>query len=112
MERDDTKYTEMQEQIKILRQEVTKLKYRDSNKEQQSPSKSHRETEPKPVPSPPTTYSPRKYHILPRNDTNLFFHLRNLKNLQGASEDNRGATHLIQNTILLLTVFKKHFSKQ
>ena len=33
-ERDDIKYKEMQEQIKILTSEVTKLKHRDSNKEQ------------------------------------------------------------------------------
>ena len=35
----------MQEQIKILTSEVTKLKHRDSNKEQQSVSKNYQQTE-------------------------------------------------------------------
>ena len=42
-ERDDIKYKEMQEKIKILISEITKLKHRDSNKEQQSPSKNYQE---------------------------------------------------------------------
>ena len=50
----------MQEQIKILTLEVTKLKHRDLNKEEQSPSKNHQETEPRSIPSPPPTLSPRK----------------------------------------------------
>ena len=68
-ERDDIKYKEMQEQIKILTWEVTKLKHRDSNKEQQSPFKNHHETEPESIPSRPHTSPPRKYRILPRNNT-------------------------------------------
>ena len=44
-ERDYIKYKEMQEQIKTLTSEVTKLKHRESNKEQQSPSKNHQEAE-------------------------------------------------------------------
>ena len=35
----------MQEQIKTLTSEVTKLKHRESNKEQQRPSKNHQEAE-------------------------------------------------------------------
>ena len=72
-ERDDIKYKEMQEQIKILTLEVTKLKYRGSNKEQQSPSKNYQETEPEAIPSQPPTSSPRKYRILPRT-TPFFIH--------------------------------------
>ena len=76
----------MQEQIKVLTSEVTKLKHRDSNKEQQSLSKNYQETEP----SPPPTSSPRKYRILPRNNT--IFYAKNSKNLQDASAENRGVT--------------------
>ena len=54
-ERDDTKYEEMKEQIDILTSEVTKLKHNDSNKEQQSPSKNHRKTEPETISSPTPT---------------------------------------------------------
>ena len=89
-ERDDIKYKEMQEQIKILTSEVTKLKHTDSNKEQQGPSKNYQETEPEAIRSPPPTSSPRKYRILPRNDT--IFYSQNSKNLQGASAENRGVT--------------------
>ena len=117
-ERDDIKYKEMQEQIKILTSEVTKLKHRDSNKEQQNPPKNYQETEPEAIPSPPPTSSPRKYRILPRNDT--IFYSQNSKNLQDASAENRGVTkselkeviHLIQNTMLTLTAFEKRFSEQ
>ena len=70
--RDDIKNKEMQEQIKILTSEVTKLKHRDSNKEQQSPSRNYQETEPEAIPSTPPTSSPRKYRILPRNYTNYY----------------------------------------
>ena len=92
----------MQEQIKILTSEVAKLKHRDSSKEQQSPSKNHQQTEPESVSSPPPTSLPRKYRILPRNDS--MFYSQNSKNLQDASADNRGVTkselkeviHLIQ----------------
>ena len=41
-EKDDIKYKEMQEQIKTLTSEVTKLKHTDSNKEQQALSKAIR----------------------------------------------------------------------
>ena len=117
-ERDDIKYKEMQEQIKIQTSEVTKLKHRDSNKEQQNPSKNYQETEPEAIPSPPPTSSPRKYRIVPRNDT--IFYSQNSKNLQDASAENRGVTkselkeviHLIQNTMLTLTAFEKRFSEQ
>ena len=117
-ERDDIKYKEMQEQIKILTSEVTKLKHRDSNKEQQNPPKNYQETEAEAIPSPPPTSSPRKYHILPRNDT--IFYSQNSKNLQDSSAENRGVTkselkeviHLIQNTMLTLTAFEKRFSEQ
>ena len=44
-ERDYIKYKEMQEQIKTLTSEVTKLKHRESNKEQQRPSKNHQEAD-------------------------------------------------------------------
>ena len=80
----------MQEQIKVLTSEVTKLKHRDSNKEQQSLSKNNQETEPEAIPSPPPTSSPRNYRILPRNDT--IFYAKNSKNLQDASAENRGVT--------------------
>ena len=120
-ERDDIKYKEMQEQIKILTSEVTKLKHRDSNKGQRSPSKNYQETEPEAIPSPPPTThpsSPRKYRILPRNDT--IFYSQNSKNLQDASAENRGVTkselkeviHLIQNTRQTLSAFEKRFSEQ
>ena len=65
----------MQEQIKILVSEVTRLKHRSSNKDQQGPFKNHPETEPETIPSPTSTSSPRKYRILPRNDT--IFHSEN-----------------------------------
>ena len=71
----------MQEQIKSLTSEVTKLKHRDSNKEQQSPSKNYQETEPEAIPSPQPTSLPRKYRILPRNDT--IFYSQNPKKLTG-----------------------------
>ena len=109
----------MGEQIKILTSEVTKLKHRDSNKEQQSPSKNHPETESELIPSPPPTSSPRKYRILPRN--NIIFYLQNSKNLAGRLlPDNRGMTKsklkkvmdLIQNTMQTLTVFGKSFSEE
>ena len=61
----------MQEQIKILMWEVTKVKHRDSDKKQQSPSKNHQENEPETTASPPPTSSPRNYGILPR--TTPFF---------------------------------------
>ena len=117
-ERDDIKYKEMQEQIKILTSEVTKLKHTDSNKEQQGPSKNYQETEPKAIPSPPPTSSPRKYRMLPRNDT--IFYSQNSKNLQDASAENGGVTkselkeviHLIQNTMQTLTAFETRFSEQ
>ena len=86
--RDDIKYKEMQEQIKILTSEVTRLKHSDSNKEQQRPSKNYQETEPQAIPSPQPTSSARKYYILPRNGT--IFYSQNSKNLQDASEENRG----------------------
>ena len=115
-ERDDIKYKEMQEQIKILTSEVTKLKH--PNKEQQNPSKNYQATEPEAIPSPPPTSSPRKYRILPRNDT--IFYSQNSKNLQDVSAENRGVTkselkeviHLIQNTMLTLTAFEKRFSEE
>ena len=108
----------MQEQIKILTSEVTKLKHTDSNKEQQGPSKNYQETEPEAIPSTPPTSSPRKYRILSRNDT--IFYSKNSKNLQDASAENRGVTkselkeviHLIQNTMQTLTAFEKRFSEQ
>ena len=117
-ERDDIKYKEMQEQIKILTSEVTKLKHRDSNEEQQSPSKNYQETEPDAIPSQPPTSSPRKCRMLPRNDT--IFYSQNSKNLQEDSAENRGVTkselkevmHLIQNTMQTLTAFEKRFSEQ
>ena len=117
-EKDDIKYKEMQELIKILISQVTKLKHRDSNKEQQSPSKNYRETEPEAIPSLPPTSSPRKYCILPRNDT--IFYSQNSKNLQDATAENRGVTkselkkvtYLIQNTMQTLTAFEKRFSEQ
>ena len=117
-ERDYIKYKEMKEQIKILTSEVTKLKHRDSNKEQQSPSKNYQETETEAIPSPTPTSSPRKYRILPRNDT--IFYSQNSKNLRDASSENRGMTkselkeviHLIQNIIQTLTAFEKRFSEQ
>ena len=80
----------MHEQIKILTLEVTKLKHRDSNKEQQSSSKNYQETEPEAIPSPPPTSSPRKYHTLPKNET--IFYSQNSKNLQDTSAENRGVT--------------------
>ena len=80
--------------------------------------KNYQETEPELIPSPPPTSSLRKYCILPRSNT--IFHSQNLKNLQGASADNRGVTkfelkeviHLIQNTMQTLTILEKFFSKQ
>ena len=90
LERDDIKYKEMQEQIKILTSEVTKLKHRNSNKKQQSSSKNYQETEPEAIPSPPPTSSPRKYGILPRND--IIFYSQNSKKLQDASAENRSVT--------------------
>ena len=68
----------MQEQTKILTSEVTKLKHMHSNKEQQNPSKNYQQTDPESIPSPPPTSSPRKYHILPRND--IIFYSQNSKN--------------------------------
>ena len=108
----------MQEQIKILTSEVIKLKHRDSNKEQQSPSKNYQETETETIASSPPTSSPRKYHILPRSNT--IFYSQNSKNLQDASAENRGVTkselneaiHPIQNTMQTLTAFEKRFSEQ
>ena len=107
----------MQEQIKILTSDVTELKHRDSNKEQQSPPKNYQETEPEANSSPPPTSSPRKYRILPRND--YIFYSQNSKNLQDASAEKGGVTkselkeviHLIQNTMQMLTAFEKRFSE-
>ena len=117
-ERDDIKYKEIQEQMGILTSEVTKLKHRYSNKEQQSSSKNYQETERESIPSPPPTSSPRKYRILPRKD--IILYSQNSKNLQDASADNRGVKiselkeviHLIPNTMETLTVFEKRFSEQ
>ena len=80
----------MQEQIKNLTPKVTKLKHKDSNKEQQSPSKNYQETEAESVPSPPPIPSPRMYRIQPRNDT--IFHSQNSKKLQDTSADNKDVT--------------------
>ena len=76
----------MQEQIKILTSEVAKLKHRDSNKEQQSTFKNQQETKRQLISSPPPTSLPRKYCILPRNDT--IFYSENSRNFQEASADN------------------------
>ena len=80
-ESDYITYKEMQEQIQILTSKVTKLEYRDSNKEQQSSSKNHQETEPESIPPPPPTTSPRKCSILLRND--IMFQSQNSKDFAG-----------------------------
>ena len=71
----------MQEQIQILTSKATKLEHRDSNKEQQSTSKNHQETEPESIPPPPPTTSPRKCSILLRND--IMFQSQNSKGFAG-----------------------------
>ena len=81
-------------------------------------NKTFPKTESEAIPSRPATSSPRKYRILPRNDT--IFYSQNSKNLQDASAENRGVTkfelkeviHLIQNTMLTLTAFENRFSEQ
>ena len=65
LEIDNKKYTEIQEQIKTLISEITKLKHRDLNNQQQSLSKNFQESEPEIIPSLPPTFSPKKYRILP-----------------------------------------------
>ena len=90
----------MQEQIKILIWEVTKVKHRDSDKKQQSPSKNHQENEPETTASPPPTSSPRNYGILPRNDT--IFHPQNSKTFQDAPPGNKGVTNSESKEVILL----------
>ena len=115
--RDDIKYKEMQEQIKILTSEVTRLKHSDWNKEQQRPSKNYQETEPQAIPSPQPTSSARKYYILPRNGT--IFYSQNsktcrmpLKRTEVTKSELEEVIHLLQNTMQTLTAFEKRIREQ